>query len=129
MAEVIPAAVVAVAIAGGWGPFAWWLVTLGYLPGGDTASGQYWGHIIVILTAAIIAVALVWWGPWTGGTRDGGRRIAALVAPTDIAARVWVWIAVVGIASVGFALLWNNEPWWWPLPEIGEAGTPAVTGN
>ena len=79
--------------------------------------------VLALALGAVLAAGLVWWGPWAYGTRDGVRRVIAIMARTDTAARVWVVVAVFGVGIVLFALLWRTEPLFWPLAQIPEAAS------
>lgn len=115
-AEVLVSAALGAAAGGGVGALGWWLVSSGRVGLGEGVAPQAWGHAAALLLAALVAASVVWRGPLSGGTRDGVRRAAALVARSSTASRVWVTIALVGIGVVLFALVWRTEPWWWPLP-------------
>jgi hypothetical protein len=66
----------------------------------------------------VIADAILWRGPWSEATRDGVRRVAARIAPSRRAARIWALVAVIVVGIVVFALAWATTIWWWPLPPL-----------
>ena len=124
--EVIPGAVVGAAVGGGVAVLAWQAVSTGRAGFGPGETSQSWGHALALAIGAVAAVIGAWRGPWAGGTRDGVRRTAAIVARTSTAAKAWTVVALVGIAVVGFCLAWRTEPWLWPLPPLPvmDATTP-----
>jgi len=116
--EVLVSAALGAAAGGGVGTLGWWLVSSGRVGLSEDDAPQAWGHALVLAVAALVAAAVVWRGPLSAGTRDGVRRAAALVARSATASRVWVTIALVGLGVVLFALAWQTEPLWWPLPDL-----------
>ncbi len=119
LAEVLPTASIATFLGGAWAALVWKLANdgrLGALSSGE--SGLAWGHALALATGLLIASALLWRGPWSEPTRDGVRRSAARVAPTDRSARVWALVAVIVVGTAVFALAWTTEVWWWPLPPL-----------
>jgi hypothetical protein len=123
--EILPSAVIGGAAGGGLAVRGWQAVSSGKFGFGPDDAHQVWGHAGALALGAILAVILVWRGPWSFGTRDGTRRVAAIVARTAPAARAWATIAVLGIGVVVFALLWRTEPLLWPLPPLPEAAAIA----
>jgi hypothetical protein len=123
LGEVMVSAALGAAAGGGVGALCWWMVSSGQVGLNHDAASQAWGHALALVFAAVVAVGVIWRGPLSGGTRDGVRRVAALVARSTTASRIWVVIALVGVGIVVFALTWRTEPLWWPLPDLPtEAG-------
>ncbi|MBN2176421.1 MAG: serine/threonine protein kinase [Demequinaceae bacterium] len=118
--EILPSAAIAAAAGGGLATLCWQGVSSGRMGFAADEAHQYWGHALALALGAVLAVGLVWWGPWAYGTRDGVRRVAAIVARTDTAARVWAVVALLAVGVVLFALLWRTEPLFWPLSQLPE---------
>lgn len=104
----------------------WWLVDSGHWtiegsPPGEAPSGSTAAYLVG--AAVLIGVAVVWWGPLSGMTRTGARRVLAVVAPP----RLGALIAIVVLLAAAF-LLWlqirsGAGITWAPLP------TPTVPGS
>lgn len=126
--EVIPATLVALSVGTGVGALGWWLVTDGYLPL-TTSLELGWGRGGALAVGALVAAAVLWWGPWMSGTRQGAHRCAGALAPTVGVASAWVVVAAMGLALIAAAVYLGAEPWWWPLPAgwTGTEGPIAVT--
>lgn len=119
--EILPSAAIGGAAGGGLAALLWQAVSSGKMGFSADETSQAWGHALALAVGAALAAGLIWWGPWAFGTRDGVRRIVAIVARTQTAARVWVAVALFGVAVVLFALVWRTEPLLWPLPPLPEA--------
>lgn len=104
----------------------WWLVdsghwTIGGSPSGAPPTGTTAAYLVG--GAVLVGVAVVWWGPLSGMTRTGARRVLAVVAPP----RLGAFVAVVVLLLAAF-LLWlrirsGADITWAPLP------TPTVPGS
>jgi serine/threonine protein kinase len=104
----------------------WWLVdsghwTIGGSPSGAPPTGTTAAYLVG--GAVLVGVAVVWWGPLSGMTRTGARRVLAVVAPP----RLGAFVAIVVLLLAAF-LLWlrirsGADITWAPLP------TPTVPGS
>ena len=117
-AEVLPTASIATFVGGGWAALVWKLAKDGHLASLSGETGLAWGHAVALATGMVIADAILWRGPWSEPTRDGVRRVAARIAPSRRAARIWALVAVIVVGTVAFALAWATTIWWWPLPPL-----------
>ena len=115
--ELLPSVIAAGIIGGGVGALGWWLVSTGRVAL-LTDHGQAWGHASALAVGALCAAASLWWGLWSGGTREGAHRFAAALAPTPGVTALWVIVAVVASAAVVVSVMLLVEPWWWPLPPL-----------
>jgi predicted Ser/Thr protein kinase len=120
-AEVLPTASIATFVGGAWAALVWKLAKDGHLASLSGDTGLAWGHAIALGSGLVIADAILWRGPWSESTRDGVRRVAARIAPSRRAARIWALVAVIVVGTVAFALAWATTIWWWPLPPLPSA--------
>ena len=123
--EVLPSAAIGAVAGGGLAVLGWQAVSSGKAGFTADEAHQAWGHAGALSIGAIVVAIFIWRGPWSYGTRDGVRRVLAIVAPTSTAARIWVTIALFGIGVAVFALVWRTEPWFWPLPPLPEVAATA----
>lgn len=117
-AEVLPTASIATFVGGAWAAFVWKLAGDGHLASLSGDSGLAWGHAIALASGLTIACAILWRGPWSEPTRDGAGRVAARIAPSRRAARIWAFVAVIVVGVVAVALALATTIWWWPLPPL-----------
>jgi predicted Ser/Thr protein kinase len=117
-AEVLPTASIAIFIGGAWAALVWKLAKDGRLATLAGEGGLAWAHAIALGSGLVMMMAIMWRGPWSEPTRDGVRRVAARIAPTPRAARIWALVAVVVVGIVVVALAWATTIWWWPLPPL-----------
>ena len=100
----------------------WWLIGSGRWTPGDTAPGQAPDGLVasaIIGGTFLLGLILLWWGPMSGLTRIGTRRLLAVVAPGRRGATVLVLITLA-VTAVLVAQLLSGEPIHWaPLPEVG----------
>jgi predicted Ser/Thr protein kinase len=115
--EALPAALVSASVGAGTAALGWWLVSNGTVAPLESASQTY-GHAIALSVGALAAAAMLWWGPWMDGTREGAHRLAYGLAPTRGVAAMWVVVSLTAIAAVGIAVYLEVDPWWWPLPPL-----------
>jgi serine/threonine protein kinase len=115
--ELLPSVIAAGIIGGGVAALGWWLVSTARIAPA-TESGQAWGHAAALALGALCAAASMWWGLWSGGTREGAHRFAAAVAPSPGVTGLWVVVALVASAAVVVAVMLLVAPWWWPLPPL-----------
>ncbi len=120
-AEVLPAGILAVVVGGAWAGFWWWLVSSERLVIVEGEAGVLWGEAVALATAGAGAMALLWWGPLSGATRDGVRRGALLISGSETARRGWIALAVILIGALGVAIGLQAEPWTWPLPPLPDS--------
>ena len=114
--EVIPAVLVALSLGAGIGALGWSMVDNGYFLLSSPLEVT-WGRAGVLAVAALVAIAVMWWGPWMEGTRRGAHRCAGALAPTVGVASAWVVVALTGLGVIAIAVYLGVDPWWWPLPE------------
>jgi len=115
--SVIVASSVVVIVLGA----VWWLIGSGSWTPGGAAPGQ---KPSAEFTAALIAGAfllglvVLWWGPMSGLTRIGTRRVLGAVAPGRAGAAVVVLISLA-VAAMLTAQALSGEPLQWaPLPDV-----------
>lgn len=116
MVPSIVVAACALAVAGG--ALAWLVdsgtLTLGDLGPGDELQGTE--ASFVAAGAVLLGLVLLWWGPLSGMSRLGTRRVLAAVAPPRTAALVLVCVCVaaaavlVALTSSGTAIVWAPAP-------------------
>jgi predicted Ser/Thr protein kinase len=96
----------------------WWLFSEGTWVLGDLTTGdelQGTEASILVGSVALLGVLIVWFGPLSGMTRIGARRVLAVVAPGRLGAAILVVLCLV-VAVVLVALVMNDvEIVWWPL--------------
>jgi len=96
----------------------WWLFSEGTWVLGDLTTGdELQGTEASILVGAVslFAVLVVWFGPLSGMTRTGARRVLAVVAPGRLGAAILVGVCLV-VSVVLVALVMNEvEIVWAPL--------------
>jgi predicted Ser/Thr protein kinase len=119
--EILPSVAIGGAAGGGLAALLWQAVSSEQVGFSHSETSQAWGHALALALGAALAAGLIWWGLWAYATRDGVRRVAAIVARTRTATRVWCSIAFIGIAVVLIALVWRTEPSFWPLPPLPES--------
>ncbi len=117
LVELLPSVAVAGVLGAGVAAGGWWLVSSHTVATPDPAH-QAWGHAASLALGALAAAASLWWGLWSGGTREGAHRFAASVAPTPGVSALWVVVAVVATAGIAVAAWLLVPPWWWPLPPM-----------
>ncbi|ROS25840.1 serine/threonine-protein kinase [Cellulomonas sp. PhB150] len=96
----------------------WWLFSEGTWVLGDLTTGdelQGTAASILVGSVALLGVLIVWFGPLSGMTRTGARRVLAVVAPGRLGAAILVVLCLV-VSVVLVALVMNDvEIVWWPL--------------
>src|SRR5690606_10719785 len=92
-AEVAVAWGVGVAVGAGVTFMLWQLVEAGAF-----RDNVRLGEATGLAVGAVATALVVWWGPLSAGTRDGGHRVAGAFAPTRALAAVWVVIALAALA-------------------------------
>lgn len=117
LVELLPSVIAAGIIGGAVAGLGWWLVSTGRIAP-LTNEGQVWGHAGALAVGALCAAASLWWGLWSGGTREGAHRFAAAVAPSPGVTALWVVVAIVASGAVVAAVMLLVAPWWWPLPPL-----------
>ncbi len=115
--ELVPSVLLGALVGVGAGALMWWLVSSELIASG-TEAGQTWGHAGALAFGALAVAATMWVGPWSGGTRDGSRRLAYAVAPTTGVAAAWAVVAIVAVGVVAVAVYTQAEPWWWPISDV-----------
>ena len=115
--ELLPSVIAAGIIGSGVAALGWWLVSTGRVAP-LTDQGQAWGHAAALAVGALCAAASLWWGLWSGGTREGAHRFAAALAPAPGVTALWVVVAILASAAVVVSVMLLVEPWWWPLPQL-----------
>lgn len=99
----------------------WWLIGSGRWTPGSTAPGQSPDGLVaaaIIGGAFLLGLILLWWGPMSGLTRIGTRRLLAVVAPGRRGATVLVLITLAVTAVLTAQLLSDQPIHWAPLPEV-----------
>ena len=117
LGETVPAALIAAAAGGGVAAGGWWLVSSERVASG-AADAQAWGHGAALALGGLVAAVLLWWGPWMEATREGGRRVASVLAPTAGVAAAWTLVAIAALGVVTIAVYLMTEPQWWPAPDL-----------
>ncbi|WP_062071432.1 serine/threonine-protein kinase [Demequina sediminicola] len=112
--ESLPAILLGAVVGVGVGTLGWWLVVEEHVATGS-AEVQAWGQAIALFTGALAAAAAIWWGPWSGLTREGAHRLASLVAPSRGPVVAWVVVSLVVFAIMALSVYLLVEPMWWPL--------------
>ncbi|WP_066585490.1 protein kinase domain-containing protein [Cellulomonas timonensis] len=100
----------------------WWLIGSGRWTPGATAPGQAPDGLVasaIIGGTFLLGLILLWWGPMSGLTRTGTRRLLAVVAPGRRGATVLVLITLAVTAVLAAQLLSEEPIHWAPLPEVG----------
>jgi len=115
--SVIVASSVVVIVLGA----VWWLIGSGsWTPGGavpgQTPSAEFTAALIA--GAFLLGLVVLWWGPMSGLTRIGTRRVLGAVAPGRAGAAVVVLISLA-VAAMLTAQALSGEPLQWaPLPDV-----------
>ncbi|MFN3865612.1 MAG: serine/threonine-protein kinase [Demequina sp.] len=117
LGETLPAAAVALAAGGGVSVLCWWLVSEGSLVPAS-ADAQAWGHGAALALGGLVAAGALWWGPWMEMTREGGRRVASVLAPTRGVAVAWTLVGLAALGVVVLAVYLRAETWWWPAHQL-----------
>lgn len=115
--ELLPSVLVAAVIGAVVSTLGWQMVSRG-LAAPLTEHGQAWGHAVALAVGAMCAAASLWWGLFSGGTREGAHRFAAALTPTGSSVGLWVAVALVAVAGVVVAVALMVDPWWAPLPPL-----------
>ncbi|GEL95881.1 serine/threonine-protein kinase [Cellulomonas composti] len=92
-----------------------WLVdnetwTIGELESGDPIQGTT--AAVVVGALVLLGVCVVWWGPLSGMTRTGARRVLAIVAPGRTGALVLVCVCLAAMFVI-VAVIANGAPIVW----------------
>jgi len=117
LVELLPSVMVAGVSGAGVAALGWYLVNH-HILASDAPTTQAWGHAAALTVGALVAAASLWFGLWSGGTREGAHRCAQALAPTPGTSALWVAVAVLASAAVVVAVWLLVPPWWWPFPPM-----------
>ena len=118
LVELVPSFITAAVAGVGIVTVGWWLVDSGLVVIQEGPTGASWSQALFLALGGLAFVFLLWWGPWSRATRQGGARVAYALSRVDGTARGWTVLGLIVLGALVVAALLRTEQWWWPLASV-----------